>query len=134
MLRDCAKKYYEMGYNCAESIIHAGNEYYNLGLHERDMIMTAAFGGGMQVGDICGCLNAALCVLSMRYVESKAHDCKHLRKLTQRMVVAFQKNLGSRHCCDIKVNFYSKEKGCLKTVLTSADVIQQVMEEWDQDN
>jgi hypothetical protein len=48
-------------------------------------------------------------------------------------VIAMQKALGSRHCCEIKVNFFSKEKGCLKTVLASADIIQQVFEEWDNE-
>lgn len=133
MFRDIAKKYYEMGYNCAESILRAGNEYYNLGLNDHDMIMVAAFGGGMQVGDICGCITGACCILSSKYVQTKAHDCADLRKLTQRLVIAMQKALGSRHCCEIKVNFFSKEHGCMKTVLASADVIQQVFEEWDNE-
>ena len=50
MLAETAVKYYHMGYNCAESIIRAGNEVYGLDLHDRDMIMTAAFGGGFQIG------------------------------------------------------------------------------------
>ena len=133
MLKEIAKKYYEMGYNCAESILRAGNEYYQLGLNDHDMIMVAAFGGGMQVGDVCGCITGACCILSSKYVEAKAHDTKDLRKLTQRLVIAMQKSLGSRLCSEIKVNFYSKEKGCLKTVLASADVIQQVFSEWDNE-
>ena len=32
MLKDLAAKYYQQGYNCAETIIRAGNKYYNLGL------------------------------------------------------------------------------------------------------
>lgn len=34
MLKDIAEKYYIQGYNCAESLIRAGNEYYNLNLDE----------------------------------------------------------------------------------------------------
>ena len=30
MLKDIAEKYYIQGYNCAESLIRAGNEYYNV--------------------------------------------------------------------------------------------------------
>ena len=48
MLKDLAQKYYDMDYNCAESMVHAGNEYYGLGLSEHDMRMVGAFGGGMQ--------------------------------------------------------------------------------------
>lgn len=134
MLREVAKKYYELGFNCSESILRAGNEYYQLGLQDHDMIMVAAFGGGMQIGDVCGCITGACCVLSSKYVESKAHDYKDLRKLTQRLVIAMQKGLGSRHCCEIKANFYQKDKGCLKTVMVSADIIETVFNEWDQEN
>ena len=74
MLKEVAIKYYRMGYNCAESIIRAGNEVYDLGLHDKDMNMTAAFGGGFQIGDVCGALSGAACVISSRYVETKAHD------------------------------------------------------------
>ena len=42
MLKDYAiKYYYEDGYNCAEGILRAGNDYYHLGLHHEDMKMIA---------------------------------------------------------------------------------------------
>lgn len=56
MLKDIAEKYYIQGYNCAESLIRAGNEYYNLNLDENALKMTGAFGGGFHVGDVCGAL------------------------------------------------------------------------------
>ena len=49
MLKDIAEKYYIQGYNCAESLIRAGNEYYNLNLDENALKMTGAFGGGFHV-------------------------------------------------------------------------------------
>ena len=52
MLKDIAEKYYIQGYNCAESLIRAGNEYYNLNLDENALKMTGAFGGGFHVGDV----------------------------------------------------------------------------------
>ena len=40
MLKDIFEKYYFDGnYNCAETMIRAANEYYSLGLHDRDMIL-----------------------------------------------------------------------------------------------
>ena len=110
MLAETAVKYYHMGYNCAESIIRAGNEVYGLDLHDRDMKMTAAFGGGFQIGDVCGALCGAACVVSARYVETKAHDCSFLRTLTQKLVIAFQNKMGSRLCAKIKPVYHSKEK------------------------
>ena len=55
MLKDLYEKYYyEMNYNCAETIIRAGNEYYDLGLGDRDMIAFGGFGAGTQTGNTCG--------------------------------------------------------------------------------
>ena len=44
MLKDCFEKYYyDQNYNCAETMIRAANEYFNLKLHDRDMIMLGGF-------------------------------------------------------------------------------------------
>ena len=133
MLAETAVKYYQMGYNCAESIIRAGNEVYDLGLHDKDMVMTAAFGGGFQIGDVCGALSAAACVISSRYVETKAHDCDFIRPLTQKLVIAFQNKMGSRLCAKIKPVYHSKEKKCEHTVETAAAVLEEVIQEWDEE-
>ena len=133
MLKEVAIRYYQEGYNCSESIIRAGNEVYNLQLHDRDMIMTAAFGGGFQIGDVCGALSGAACVVSARYVESKAHDCEELRPLTQKLVLAFQKRLGSRLCAQIKPNFHTPEKKCMETVAVGAQVLEEVLAQWEQE-
>ena len=134
MLKEVAIKYYRMGYNCAESIIRAGNEVYDLGLHDKDMNMTAAFGGGFQIGDVCGALSGAACVISSRYVETKAHDYADMRPLTQKLVIAFQKRMSSRLCAQIKPVFHNKEIKCENTVATAAEVLEHVIMEWDAEH
>ena len=37
MLEKVAEKYYLQGYNCAESLFLAGNEYYQLGLENKEL-------------------------------------------------------------------------------------------------
>lgn len=133
MLKETAIAYYQRGYNCSESIIRAGNDVYQLGLHDRDMIMTAGFGAGLQIGDLCGALCAAVCVLSSRYVETKAHDSDELKPLTQKLVIAFQKKLGDRHCAQIKGNHFHAELRCQNTVALTAEVLANVISEWDHD-
>ncbi len=133
MLEEVARKYYKLGYNCAESMIRAGNEVYDLGLHDRDMIMTAAFGGGLQCGDVCGALTGAACVISARYVETKAHECDILRPLTQKLVIAFQKEMGSRLCAKIKAVHFSKELRCENTVGLAASILEKVINDWDKE-
>ncbi|NBK96832.1 MAG: hypothetical protein EOM50_02210 [Erysipelotrichia bacterium] len=133
MLETIAVKYYQEGYNCAESIIHAGNEAYDLKLHEADMRMCAAFGGGFQIGDVCGALSGAACVISARYIKTKAHDQnEEIRALTQKLVISFQKRLGSRLCMEIKPVHHNKEVKCQNTVALAAQVLEEVINEWDQ--
>ena len=70
MLKDVYQKYYfEQNYNCAETLLRAANDYYDLKLHDRDMIMVGAYGAGIQCGNTCGAVLAAASVLSMKYVE-----------------------------------------------------------------
>ena len=49
MLVKNTTKYYKDNYNCAETLILAGNDPYNLGLDENTAKVMAGFGGG------CGC-------------------------------------------------------------------------------
>lgn len=133
-LRDIAEKYYEMGYNCAESMIHAGNDYYELGLCEHDMRITAAFGGGMQVGDVCGALTGAACVVSAKYIETRAHDQKEeLHAVMVKLIKAFQERFGARQCAKIKAKFYEKEVRCQNTVTAAAEVLECVICEFDEE-
>ena len=68
MLEQIAEKYYKQGYNCAESVLRAGNEYYQLGLDENAIHAFAGFGGGLHCGDVCGALTGAIGALSAKYV------------------------------------------------------------------
>ncbi|MEF9967546.1 MAG: C-GCAxxG-C-C family (seleno)protein [Longicatena sp.] len=132
MLRECAVKYYRQGFNCAESILRAGNEVYDLKLQNKDMIMVAGFGGGLMIGDVCGALIGSIAVLSSKYVESKAHDCDFLRPLTQKMVIAFQKRMGSRVCAQIKPKLHTPELKCENSVAVAAEVLEEVILEWEE--
>ena len=133
MLEDVARKYYQQGYNCAESMIRAGNEYYGLGLNDKDMNMLAGFGGGLQVGDVCGALTGAICVISSKYVETKAHDTAILKPLTVKLIKAFQTEFGSRLCMQIKPKSYDTRLHCQNTVGVAASVLEQVIQQWEDE-
>lgn len=134
MLEDVARKYYSQGYNCAESMIRAGNEYYQLGLNEKDMNMMAPFGSGMQVGDVCGALVGSCAVIGVKYVETKAHDFPEIKKLNPTFIRAFQNEFGSRLCAQIKPKSYTKEYHCLETVANCARVLEEVLNNWELNN
>lgn len=131
MLKDIVKKYYTQGYNCAESLTRAGNEYYNLGLDNNALKMVGAFGGGFHVGDVCGALSGSACIISSKYIETKAHDSADLKPLMLNFVRAFQSHFSSRLCSKIKAKFYSKEVNCLNTVQITAEILEQVLMEYE---
>ena len=129
MLEQVAEKYYKQGYNCAESLFLAGNEYYQLGLDPKIVPLFAGFGGGLQLGDVCGALSGAIAVLSAKYVNTKAHDFEHTKAYTQRLVKEFQTLAGARDCAHVKPVLYSKEVKCLNTVKVGAKALENVIQE-----
>lgn len=137
MLEEIALKYYAQGYNCAETIVLCAKEAYHLDIDESAVRMFAAYGGGIQCGDVCGCLLGAAGVLSALYVTDKAHDTKEIKGYTQLLVREFEKETGSRKCMEIKPKFYSKEFKCRNTVVHGAraleNTIKMIQEKRTQD-
>lgn len=132
MLKDLLGKYYfDQNYNCAETILRAGNEYYNLGLHDRDMIMVAAYGAGIQSGNTCGAVLAGASILSMKYVEAKAHESEDIRPVVVNMIRKFNAIYGSTLCKDIKPQSFKPEYRCQKTIETACDIIEEVIQEFE---
>ncbi len=132
MLKDNYKKYYfEGNYNCAEAIIRAGNDYYDLGLHDRDMILLGGFGAGIQTGNTCGAVLAGVSILSMKYIEAKAHESTDIKPVTRMLIQRFNGRYGSVLCKDIKPQSFKPEIRCQNTIETACDIIEEVIEEYE---
>ncbi len=132
MLKDLYEKYYlNENYNCAETLIRAANEYYDLGLHDRDMIAFGVYGGGIQTGNTCGAILSAASVLSMKYIEKKAHDSKDIRPVTTMLIREFNKKYGSVLCKDIKPQSFQPDIRCKNTVETACEILEQVISEYE---
>lgn len=129
-LRDYVTHYYtEHNYNCAETLIHACNDYYHLNLHEEDMIMMAGFGGGMFVGSTCGALIGSVAALSKLIVTTKAHETANIRPSIQACYRNFNKELGATDCAHVKAVHHSKETRCLPTVLKACDALEETIKQ-----
>lgn len=132
MLKDEIGKYYfEGNYNCAETIVRGGNDYYNLGLHDEDMKMVGVFGAGIQCGNTCGAVLGAACILSMKYIESKAHESSEIKPVTMKLMKKFQEKYGSVLCKDMKPQSFNPEYRCQKTVEDACDILEQVIAEYE---
>ena len=133
MLKDIIGKYYfEQNYNCAETILRAGNEYYGLGLHDRDMILVAAYGAGIQCGNTCGAVLAAAGILSMKYGEANAHESADIKAVGTNLIRKFNMRYCSTLCKDIKAQAFKPEYRCLKTVETACDILEEVLDEYEK--
>lgn len=132
MLKDLLPKYYfEQNYNCAETILRAANEYYNLGLHDKDMILVGAYGAGIQSGNTCGAVLSVAAVLSLKYVEAKAHESEDIRPVVQKMIRKFNEKYGSILCKDIKPQSFKPEYRCQMTIETSCDILEETIAEYE---
>ena len=86
----------------------------------------------MQTGNICGAVLSAISILSMKYVEAKAHDSKDIKPVTERFLDQFQKALNASLLCrDLKAEYFSPEKRCILTVLAACDVLEKVIEDYN---
>lgn len=132
MLKDLLPKYYfDSNYNCAESVLRAGNEYYNLGLQDRDMILVGGFGAGIQSGNTCGAVLAGVSVLSMKYIEAKAHESTDIKPVVNKLLEKFNKAYGSVLCSEIKPQTFNPETRCKKAVDMACDIIEEVIAEYE---
>ena len=134
MLKDCVGKYYfDQNYNCAESVLRAANEYYGLGLHDRDMIIQAGFGAGIQAGMTCGAYLSAVSVLSYRYVQQRAHESADITPVVNLLLKTFLEKMGGIDCSDIKPRVFVEGKRCLKTVEAACDAIEETIAAYGSD-
>lgn len=132
MLKDEIRKYYfDQNYNCAETILRAGNDYYNLGLHDYDMKMVGAFGAGIQCGNTCGAILSAASILSMKFIETKAHESADIKSLGTNLIRKFNMKYGSTLCKDIKPQSFKPEYRCQMTVEAACDILEEVIAEFE---
>lgn len=130
-LLELTHKYYELeDYNCAETLIHAANEYYHLSLHEEDMKMMAGFGGGMYTGMTCGALTGCIAALSKIIITTKAHESQDIRRVVQSCIRHFKQNLQGTQCVEIKPIHHQPDTKCLPTCLLAAQALEQTIQEF----
>lgn len=132
MLKDHLSKFYFDGnYNCAESVLRAGNEYYGLDLHDRDMKLIGAFGAGIQTGNTCGALLGAASILSMKYIEAKAHESEDIKPVVTLLMDKFKAAYNSTLCDDVKPRSFKEGFRCLAAVEKTCDILEQVIAEYE---
>ncbi|MBR0137108.1 MAG: C-GCAxxG-C-C family protein [Erysipelotrichaceae bacterium] len=132
MLRDELIRYYYRGngynYNCAESMLRACNDYFNLNLPDVLFYAASGYGGGMGHNELCGGLASAVSVLGVLYsVNGKGHDSPYLRELTNELFSRFEEKLGKGKCKELKELYSIPERRCEPILVICADVLEDII-------
>lgn len=129
---DYVKKYYDKEYNlnCAETIIYAANERYELNLDKKALKSMAAFGGGMGIGDVCGAITGSLAVLGIVFVEDRAHESGKIKEISAEFFNRFQAIFKEKNCIELKEKFANYEERCSKMVYAAGKILEELIEEY----
>ena len=126
-LKERAGYYYgTLDKSCAEGILLAANEIYDLGLTEGEISLFAGFRTGMGCGSTCGALAGAIGVLSKMY--GQRGDFK---ELCGKFVAAFEKELdcGAIDCATLAARYKTPEKRCVAAVELTAQALEKFIDQ-----
>lgn len=120
LAKSLAVKYYEEGFNCAQSILKAYGEVNNLDLSQL-LKASSSLGSGMKSGCACGALVGIELLLGLLYSDNP----KLLHMKNRTMHDQFKKIFGAT-CCRIIQG--EQKKMCPKIVETSMELVYAVID------
>ncbi len=113
--------------NCAEALLMAANEKYELSLDERFIKAVCPFGGGIQSEKTCGALLGAVSALGIMYTEDRPSTNEEMKEVTKKFVEEFEKEFGALGCAGIKAAHRSETEGCRYVKIRAAEVLERVV-------
>ena len=142
-LAEKAVSFFKEGFNCAESVLMAIQDY--LGLEQNPKLATG-FGAGIgRKGSVCGAVTGAILAINLKYGRERLEEDAIKEKAFSKSLEfykKFEEKMGSAICYDIikcdltteegqkkfKENNLLEEK-CFKCVETAADILLDIFEE-----
>lgn len=120
LAKSLAVKYYEEGFNCAQSILKAYGEVNSLEISQL-LKASSSLGSGMKSGCACGALIGAELILGLLYSDNP----KLLHMKNRTMHDQFKKIFGAT-CCRIIQG--EQKKICPKIVETSMELLYALID------
>ncbi|EKY28585.1 C-GCAxxG-C-C family (seleno)protein [Clostridium celatum] len=130
MLVETMKKYYDKKYdlNCAECMLTAANEEYDLGLPKVAIKSMSAFGGGMGIGSVCGAITGCIAVLGIMFTKDRGHASPQVKEMTIKFINEFNKKLGAIDCIPLKeMHYKDTENRCIKMMEVAAITLDDII-------
>ena len=125
MLTQKACAYYSQSYNCAEAMLLAINDEYNLGLPRESIKLVSGFGGGMGKQMACGAMTGAIAGLGQMLVRTKSKNSPGFSAICAAWVDTFTDDLGSDQCSVLMPRLKTDAQGCLETVRLTAQSFER---------
>ncbi len=118
--------------NCAEKILHAANEVYNLGLDKEALKLAKGMGGGMGIESVCGALSASVMAMGKLFADVPALDQSkpentRVKELSREFFSAFQNEMGDMNCKPLKDRYFTKELKCKHIITKAAEVLDGIV-------
>ncbi len=130
MIRDYIDHYYFEGdYNCAETMLRACGEAWNIAISEDLNKAMGGFGGGLYSGLVCGAITGGVAAMAQLYVDRRGHTSPVMKEKTQRFTGLVKERMGDCNCTPLKEKFWSEGERCHKTVVLIADILDEVVGE-----
>lgn len=132
MLAEIAASYYTPGHdlNCAEAIVYAANEAYQLNLSKETLRASAGFGGGMAVEETCGALTGAILILGVMLVQERAHESDRMKEVVAGFLQRYEKLKGTTNCQKLKDQYREEDPvKCRAVVMDAARLLEEVLGE-----
>ena len=132
MLLETTMKYYDKKYdlNCAECILVAVNEEYDLNISKETLMTMSAFGGGMAIGSTGGAATGAIAALGIMFTKERGHNSPHVREMTSKFLNEFNYRMNTLECINLKEKYYEDAIRCSKIMRVSAEVLGNIIEEY----
>ena len=128
MLKEIIKNYYpNKHYNCAEAMVYAANDAYDLKLSKDTLLAMAGFGGGMAVEGVCGAISGGIAVLGIMFTKDRAHEDDGIKELTKEFFNRIEETLGSSNCKVLKDQYRDENLKCASIVEISADILEEII-------
>ena len=129
MLVKKVRKLYDKKYdlNCAECILTAAIEEYELDIPQKSLKLMSAFGGGMGIGSVCGALTGGAAVLGIIFTEKRGHQSPQAKMITAEFIGNFKERLKVIDCVPLKENYFKGEERCIVIMETAAEELEKVI-------
>lgn len=129
MLMDKINKYYTKEYdlNCAEVMIYAASEEYDMNLKSETFKTMSSFGGGMGIESVCGAITGSLAVIGILFTKEKAHEGDRVKNLCKEFFQKFEEKLSTNNCTQLKAKYKKEGIGCRVMIETAAEILEEIV-------